>query len=157
MAPGSIASHNQSERLLAPKPMNEQYSEPLSSTSSGAIRALSILRIAVGAGCLIAPRWTCALFQFPIAASVSVMPRLFGGRDLVLGELLMTAEDENAHDGGRREIKRALWAGIGTDAIDIGAIAFGVATGTVGKLPGAIFAGGAVAFIGLGALGMRGL
>ncbi|KAF2193397.1 hypothetical protein K469DRAFT_712153 [Zopfia rhizophila CBS 207.26] len=156
MAPSSTTSHNQTDPLLPSKLINEQP-EHLPSTSSTSIKALSILRIAVGASCLIAPRFSCALFQFPIPAAMSVMPRLFGVRDLVLGELLLTAEDKNGPDRGRREIKRALWAGIGTDAVDIASILVGVVTGTVGRIPAAIFGGGAVAFIGLGALGMRGL
>lgn len=85
------------------------------------------------------------------------MPRLFGVRDLALGELLFTAEDKDSPNGGRREIKRALLAGIGCDCVDVASIVFGVATGTVGKAPALIFAGGAAAFVGLGALGMRGL
>ena len=69
----------------------------------------------------------------------------------------MTAEDKNSPDRGRREIKRALWANIGADAIDIGSIASGVAMGTFGRLPGVLLVGSALGAIGFGALGMKGL
>ncbi|KAF2262691.1 hypothetical protein CC78DRAFT_605740 [Lojkania enalia] len=154
MAPSP--THNQSEPLLPSKLANEQFSS-LSTTSTTAIKALSILRIAVGASCIIAPRWSCALFQFPIPAAYSVMPRIFGVRDLILGELLITAENKESPDGGRREIKRALWANIGADVVDVGSVLFGLATGTVGRAPAAIFGGGAAAFVILGVLGLRGL
>jgi hypothetical protein len=137
--------------------MNEQHAAPLSKTATTSIQALSILRLAVGAACTIAPRFACGLFYFPIPAAYAVMPRLFGVRDVALAELLYTAEDKNSPNGGRREIKRALWAGIGCDVVDIASLAFGVATGTVGKAPAAIIGGGAVAFIGLAALSFRGL
>ena len=134
--------------------MNEQH-EPVSSNLSVAIKILGIHRVALGAFCLIAPRFSCALFQFPVPAAYSIMPRLFGVRDLVLGELLLTAEDKNSSGGGKREIKRALWANIGTDCVDLASIAFGVATGTFGKTPALIFGGGAAASAVVGGLIMR--
>lgn len=85
------------------------------------------------------------------------MARLFGGREVVLGELLITAEDKNSPTGGRREIKRALWANIGADTIDVCSVIFAVATGTMGKIPGVLFGGGAAVALGLGALGLKGL
>ncbi|ORY08447.1 hypothetical protein BCR34DRAFT_603533 [Clohesyomyces aquaticus] len=157
MAPVSTSSHGQAEPLLAPKLRNEQASSPLTPTASGAIKALAILRGAIGVGCLIAPHWSCALFRYPIPASGAVITRLLGAREIVLGELLFTAEDKTSHDGGRREIRRALWANMASDGIDVFSILFGVATGTMGKVPGSLLAGGAIAFLGLGALGMRGL
>ena len=78
-------------------------------------------------------------------------------RDLALGELLLTAEAKNSPNGGRREIKRALWAGIGCDVADVASIAFALATGTMGRAPAVIFGGGAVAFLGLAGVSMRGL
>lgn len=82
---------------------------------------------------------------------------MVGARDGVLGELLLTAEDKSAPEGGRREMRRALWAGIAADAIDIGSLAYAVAKGHVGKPTGGLFGAGAVVFIGLGAWGLRGL
>jgi hypothetical protein len=157
MAPSSTSSQHQTDPLLSPKLVNEQHAAPLSSATSTSIKALSFLRLAVGAACTIAPRFACGLFYFPVPAAYAVMPRLFGVRDIALAELLYTAEDKNSPTRGRREIRRSLWAGIGCDAVDILSLAYGVATGTVGKAPAAIIGGGAVAFIALAAVGLKGI
>lgn len=157
MAPSTISSQHQTDPLLPPKRMNEQHVASLSSGTSTSIKALSFLRLAVGAACTVAPRFTCGLFYLPVPAAYAVMPRLFGVRDVALAELLYTAEDKNSPTGGKREIRRSLWAGIGCDAVDILSLAYGVATGTVGKVPAAIIGGGAVAFIALAAIGMKGV
>lgn len=142
------------EPLLPSKAINKH---PLTQTSSSAIKALSILRIALGASTVIAPRWTCGLFMLPLPATSGILARLFGVGDIVLGELLITAEDKNSADGGRREVKRALWAGIGADCVGLASFAFELAAGNVGRTPSFLFAGGAAACIGLGALGLQGL
>ena len=74
----------------------------------------------------------------------------------MLGELLWTARDSKVPDNSRREVKRALWAGIATDALDIGSLLFGLATGTVNRAAASLVGGGACVFIALGAIGMRG-
>lgn len=88
---------------------------------------------------------------------MAVLARLFGIRDLILGELLLTAEDKKLPDGGKREIKRALWANLAADAVDMCNIGFAVATGTIEGLPAAIFGGGAALLVALEAGVMRGL
>jgi hypothetical protein len=154
--PPSSTTHNQSEPLI-PSKLSAEHVEPLSYTTTTAIKALSVARIALGASTIIAPRWTCALFQFPIPASVSILARLFGVRELVLGELLITAEDKGSPTGGRRELRRTLLANLGTDTVDVCSVVFAVATGTIGRVPGALFGAGAVVALGLGGLGLRGL
>ncbi|KAF2274708.1 uncharacterized protein EI97DRAFT_434938 [Westerdykella ornata] len=156
MSSSHASSLRQSEPLLPPKSLKEPV-EPLSPPASTAIKVLSVVRIAVGAAFTIAPRFSFALSQFPIPAAYAFMPRLFGIRDLALGELLLTAEDKNSPDGGRREIKRTLWAGIGCDLVDVAAVAYGVANGTLPKPPALIIGGGAIAFIAMATIGMRGL
>ena len=131
--------------------------KPLSASTQYAIKALSYMRIATGAACLIAPQFTCALFRYNIPAGSALLVRMVGARDGVLGELLLTAEDKNAPDEGRREMSRAIWTGIAADAIDIGSLAYAVAKGHAAKSTGALFGAGAVVFIGLGAMGLRGL
>lgn len=84
------------------KPINETHSPPLSSTTRTIIKVLSVVRIATGTACLIAPRFTCALFMYPIAAEYGFLVRMVGARDIVFGELLMTAEDKGREDGGRQ-------------------------------------------------------
>ncbi|KAF2243735.1 hypothetical protein BU26DRAFT_523327 [Trematosphaeria pertusa] len=153
MAPSSISSINQSEPLLPPKPSNGQNGQPISKTSSSAVEALHLIRIGLGLACIVAPRWTCAVFQFSIPEGSAILVRLFGVRDLILGALLTTNEDKVS----RREMKRVVWANIGADAVDMCSIAFALATGTLGKLPAGLFAGGAAVGLGLEALGLRGL
>jgi hypothetical protein len=156
MAPSSI-TQDQTSPLLAPKLVNTQPISPLSKSTSTAIHTLAILRIGIGAASLIAPRWTFGLFQVAVPQASSTIVRLYGVRDVILGELLYTAEDKRAPDGGRREIKRALWSNIAADAVDICSVGFAVATGSMGRLPGALVVGGAALGVGLGALGLRGL
>lgn len=137
--------------------MKDHCSPPLSSTSQIAIKALSVIRIATGAACLVAPRFTCGLFRYTVPAEQAVLVRMFGVRDAIFGELLVTAEDKGRDDGGRREIRRAIWAGIAADVVDIGSLVFGVAMGQVGKTTGGLLGACAVGALGLGALGLRGL
>jgi hypothetical protein len=139
------------------KPKSEPSNNPLSASTQYAIKALSYFRIATGAACLIAPQFTCALFRYNVPVGSALLVRMVGARDAVLGELLLTAEDRSAPDGGRREMRRAIWTGIAADAVDIGSLAYAVAKGHAGKPTGALFGAGAVVFMGLGAMGLRGL
>ncbi|KAF2116167.1 hypothetical protein BDV96DRAFT_44569 [Lophiotrema nucula] len=100
----AMSVHSQTDPLIPNKLSNERTADPLPKTNATAIKALGALRIALGVACLVAPRWSCALFQFPVPAAYSVMPRLIGVRDLVIGELLITAENKESHDGGKREV-----------------------------------------------------
>ncbi|CAO2655765.1 Nn.00g045680.m01.CDS01 [Neocucurbitaria sp. VM-36] len=102
MAPSSL--HGPNDPLLGAQSKlmnNDPNSPPLSSTTLTAIKALSLIRIATGAACLVAPRFTCALFKYPVPAEQALLVRMFGVRDAVFGELLITAEDKTAPDGGR--------------------------------------------------------
>lgn len=156
MAPPS-PTHDQTSPLLHPKLINNEPTLPLSQTTKTAINTLAILRIGVGAASLFAPRWTFGLFQYAVPQTSSSIVRLYGVRDAILGDLLYTAEDKSVPDGGRREMRRALWGNIAADAVDICSIGFAVATGSLGRLPGVLIAGGAAVGVGLGALGLRGL
>src|ERR1700733_1937134 len=74
---------------------------------TGTITLLGGLRAVAGAAIVLAPVTMCKLFAIPLAGSAIPVARLVGIRDLVLGELLFTA------DGGgdsRREVKRAFMA-----------------------------------------------
>lgn len=79
---------------------NDPSPQALSSTTQMTVKALSIIRIATGAACLVAPRFTCGLFLYNVPAEHALLVRMFGIRDGVLGELLLTAEDRKL--GGRR-------------------------------------------------------
>ncbi|KAF2001889.1 hypothetical protein P154DRAFT_618968 [Amniculicola lignicola CBS 123094] len=154
MAPPSLS--HQSEPLLPPKLMND-HPETLSPTSANVLKAFSVMRVALGAALIVAPRWSCALFQLPIPAAYLVLSRLVGIRDVALGELLFTAEDKTGPDGGRREIKRALWANIATDTADVAAVAYAFAVGNMGRAPAAMLGGGGILYMLLGTVVLRGL
>lgn len=98
------ATHSDHDPLLhgQRKAGDEILPAPLSSTTQTAIKALSVVRIATGVACLLAPRITCALFKYPVPAEQTLLVRMFGVRDAVFGELLITAESQQILDGGRR-------------------------------------------------------
>jgi hypothetical protein len=56
-----------------------------------------------------------------------------------------------------REIRRAIWAGLAMDLVDMGSIALSIGMGTVGKTTGVLLWAAALGTIGLGTLGLRGL
>lgn len=56
-----------------------------------------------------------------------------------------------------REIRRALWAGIATDAVDIGSVALGFAMGHYGKTTGGLLGAAAAGSLLMGVMGLRGL
>lgn len=155
----SHAIQHDSDPLLGPSPKDSTgpSEKPISTSTQYAIKTLSILRIATGAACLAAPRFTCALFSYNIPVGSSLLVRMVGGREAVLGDLLLTGEDKHAHDGGRREMRRAIWSGMAVDVVDVGSLVYAVAKGHVGKATGGLFGAGALFFIGLGAWGLRGL
>jgi len=95
---------NPNEPLLgdSPKLMSDAPPQALSPTTQAAIKALSIVRIVTGAASLIAPRFTCALFKYNVPAEQTLLVRMFGVRDAVFGELLITAENDERKDSGRR-------------------------------------------------------
>lgn len=155
----SYASATETNSLLnkGSRLTTEASDKPISASTTYAIKALSYMRIATGAACLVAPQFTCALFKYNVPIGSALLVRMVGGRDGVLGELLLTAQDKDAPDGGRRETKRAIWTGMAADAIDIGSLAYAVAKGHALKSTGGLFGAGAVVFMGLGAWGLRGL
>ena len=151
-------SHNETNPLLDAegKSKTELSNKPISSTL-WATNILSYSGIAAGAGCLVAPQFTCALFKWNVPVGSTLLVRMVGARDGVLGGLLLTAEDKNAPDGGRRELRRAIWTGMAANTIDMGCLAYAVAKGHVGVSTGGLFGAGFVVFMGLGAWGLRGL
>jgi hypothetical protein len=111
----------------------------------------------LGGACVIAPQTTCEIFFYPVPAAFSILPRLFGIRDLLLGALLVTAEDKNVPSGGRRELRRTLWANIVADSVDVISIVLSLAQGNLGRLPAAALGGGAGIFLIMEGMTMRGL
>lgn len=96
------------------------------------------------------------LVKIDVSVTDEVLSRFFDTSGLVLGVLLLTAGDNKLPDGGRREVKRTLWAGIATDMLDTGIVFFGLAAGKSSRASAVTVSGGAVASIIVGAVGMRG-
>jgi hypothetical protein len=151
------SAHTNSLLNKGPRPTTEASDKATSASTTYAIKALSYMRIATGAACLVAPQFTCALFRYNVPVGSALLVRMVGARDGVMGELLLTAQDKDAPDGGRREMRRAIWTGMAADAIDIGSLAYAVSKGHALKSTGGLFGAGAVVFMGLGAWGLRGL
>jgi hypothetical protein len=132
----------------------DENDEQLKPIAKGTIAALGVVRAFAGAGLLLAPQFIGKLFHVPVTAQAALLARATGSRDLILGELLLTA-DGTTKD--RKEVKRALWAGLATDALDIGATAFALASGQLGRTGAGLFGGGAAALFLLGVIGLRSL
>ena len=130
---------------------NDLSSKPIAKNT---IFALGAIRAVAGAGLLVAPIFIGKLFHVPVTAQSALLARAVGTRDLVLGELLLTS-DRDAKD--RKEVNRALWAGVATDALDLGAAVFALSTGQLTKMGAGLFGGGATAFLLLGLVGLRSL
>lgn len=128
---------------------------PASRLVTGCVTALGVLRVAVGASGLLAPTFTSNLFRLPMGPQGVLLSRLTGIRDIVLGELLLTAD--RTGDDKNKELKRALWANVATDVVDVGSCAIGFYTGSVGRTGAGLFAGGAILFVLLGVESLVGL
>ena len=79
-----------------------QTHQPLSATLSTSFKVLSLIRIATGAACFFAPRFTCALHGYNVPSTYTLLVRMMGSREAINGGLLLTAEDKEANDGGRK-------------------------------------------------------
>lgn len=97
---------NSNDPLLGgpPKLASDPAHHAISPLNQTAIKVLAAIRVVTGAACLIAPRYTCALFRYIVPAEHTLLVRMVGARDVVFGELLITAEDKNREDGGRRQV-----------------------------------------------------
>lgn len=143
MASPSTPSSNQTEPLLSVKATDVTVPKQLLSVTLTTIKTVSVLRIIFGAACVIAPQLTFEIFFYPVPTAFSILPRLFGIRELLLGALLFSAEDRNIPSGGRREITRTLWANIAADSVDLISIMLSFAQGNLGRLPAVALGGGA--------------
>jgi hypothetical protein len=118
----------------------------------GTITLLGGLRAIAGAAIVLAPVTMCKIFAIPLSGSAIPIARLVGIRDLVLGELLFTAD--NGGDS-RREVKRAFIAGAASDAVDIGITVSALAMGQFSRMGAGLFGGGAAAFLVMGLYGLK--
>jgi hypothetical protein len=114
--------------LVGPKAISDQEPKPIPRSSALAINALAFGRLSLGFACLVAPTFTLSLFKFPIPANMTLIPRMFAGREIVIGEWTRSVkeEDKNATEGGRRELKRGMRLNTLVDALDLAAVGYGV-------------------------------
>lgn len=70
----------------------------------------------------------------------------------MIGELLLTADQKEKE---RKQLKRALWAGIAIDTLDLGATIVAGATGQLSRMGAGMFGGAAVSLVVLGLVGLR--
>ncbi|KAJ4359748.1 uncharacterized protein N0V89_000304 [Didymosphaeria variabile] len=92
---------------LLTKSTSTESVKPIPSGSAFAINALALGRIGLGVASLVAPTLTLALFKLPIPANMTLIPRMFGGRELVIGEWTWMAKDD-AEDVQRKGLKTAM-------------------------------------------------
>jgi hypothetical protein len=104
MSHSAVAKSSDSLLRDSPKQVDSSATLPLSSTTQMTIKVLAILRLVTGTACLIAPHYTGVVFKYNIPAESTLLVRMTGVRDVVLGELLITAEDKDSRDGGRRQV-----------------------------------------------------
>jgi hypothetical protein len=91
------------------------------------------------------------------------LARLFGGREIVLAELLWFVRPKSGDKNTmspktveeRRELRRILWANVATDSIDMAIVAYAASQGAIGKPAAVCFAAGATSALVLGLLGLR--
>lgn len=128
--------------------------------SAIAIKSLAILRTVTGVALLALPGPTARLFMLPSASSTLLL-RLAGSRDLVLGGLLWSASQSatpsssSSDDTQPAVLRHALIANAVVDAIDLFAVGAFFAEGSMGLEPTLLVGGGAIVQLGFSLAGLR--
>jgi hypothetical protein len=120
-----------------------------------AVYALSFLRIAAGAGCLLAPTFTGRLFRVAITPNTleSTFVRLSGIGLIVLGELAWFSRPKfntPQTQAERQELRHVLWASIAADVLDAGVVIHAITNGILPRTPALLFGGSTIAYMALG-------
>jgi hypothetical protein len=154
-----MATESSSPILKDPTKNTSKMTNATTATAaSPAVTTLSILRTLVGVSCIVSPPFVGKLFFFPLASSQSsLLLRLFGFREAVLGDLTWTARNGVANASERQELRHLLYGNVAADAMDCAGIAWALYNGHVGRRAAGMFIGGAVAFIAMGIAGLRGV
>ena len=134
-------SKNNNTRDAAPKP---------SLLAKSLVSFIGISRTVAGIGCLLAPMATAKILGFStLSPEAALLTRMFGVREIVIGEGLLLAEKlvstqrESAHSQpAQQQLSRAIWGNVLTDGLDIVAVlltmGFGVAEGLPLRIMSAI-------------------
>jgi len=117
--------------------------------SSYLIPIMSVGRMVIGGGSVIAPKFLCQLFFAPFTPATSIAWRLFGARDFAVGSFLWLSKDKDP--------RPALMLGIAIDSIDIVSTAICVAEGNLEWEPVASVGGGAALLVLVGWVALRGV
>ncbi|RKL39387.1 hypothetical protein BFJ72_g6861 [Fusarium proliferatum] len=120
-------------------------------------KALAIARIGIGAASFFAPQLTCASHGYHVSEPYNLLVRMMGHREAINGGLLLTAEDKEAKDGGRKSIQRALLVGLLADSLDICAVVYGFSRGEVESTTAGILGSAAAGAITLATFILRAL
>jgi len=127
----------------------------------GLLHTIGVLRAGLGASCVLLPSLTLAPFAYPaLSPAATVVVRMFGAREVVLGSFLLAAERNRAaavrHSNpkeesvARKEVVRAIWHNAAADGMDVLIL---IAAGAAGALEGRplfMLVGAAGLFAGMG-------
>ena len=138
-----------------------------STLSSTSVAILGAGRVLVGAATLVAPIALANAFFIDLPPSATLIGRLLGVREMVIGGLTFitgrrcAASARNSTPevarAGAGFLRTVLWANIINDTDDIAICLVSAFAGAVNWNTALLFGGGAVAFVGLGELGLMGL
>ncbi|KAF2756549.1 hypothetical protein EJ05DRAFT_487436 [Pseudovirgaria hyperparasitica] len=129
-----------------------------SKLTTNTINTLAVMRGLIGIGSMIAPIPVGSLFGLGrLSPGGALVMRLAGSRDLAAAGLLWTAKQDGTTEVEKSEVRRALWAGIAIDAMDVGSTLLLLGQGGIrGRFAGLFIAGG-VGFVGMAGIGLRGI
>lgn len=132
-ASSPLLSNSDSNSSRKPATTNNKAAAP-SAQAKGFLTLLGVSRIAFGLGCLLAPSLTLGILGVStLSPEAALVARMFGGREIVIGEGLLLAErsaesarrvaaDTKAQFAAGEEVRRAVWLNVATDSMDALAI-----------------------------------
>ena len=129
MSASSLLLSN-SDSSRKPATTNNKAAAP-SALAKGLLTLLGVSRIAFGVGCLLAPSLTLGILGvLTLSPEAALVARMFGGREIVIGEGLLLAErsaesaraDTKAQLAAGEEVRRAVWLNVAMDSMDALAI-----------------------------------
>lgn len=148
-------------------PNNAPTTQQPSQFAVTAVHALAWARVIAGGMAVVVPSLAARLFQLPGISSTSISAyfiRLFGIRDVVIGELTWvhrpkfaspgSASEESMSEVERKTLRTILFANVATDAMDVVAAATALSSGAIPRNAALFIGGGAVTFLGLGLIGL---
>jgi hypothetical protein len=118
----------------------------------GLVSLIGISRTVAGVGCLLAPTVTAKVFGFSsLSPEAALLTRMFGVREIVIGEGLLLAERYSSTEAhAQQQVKRATWANVATDGLDLAAVLLTLWFGVAEGLPLGMMSAMAGLFVGLG-------